>query len=115
MVTLRRIGVRSAGRLGFWLGAALSITQLTIFLIFLIIFARIPLNELGLDFWLRLVQVVILSAANSAFTFGMMAYLYNVVSRRYGGLELEFEPGDTPDKKRKNDDNPNVKKQVEIE
>ncbi|MCA9915029.1 MAG: hypothetical protein KC496_16860 [Anaerolineae bacterium] len=115
MVTLRRIGVRSAGRIGFWLGMALSITQLAIFLFFVLVFAGIPLHELGLDFWLRLVQVVLLSAANSAFTFGMMAYLYNVVSRRYGGLQLEFEPGDTPENKRKNDDNPNVKKQVEIE
>lgn len=115
MVTLRRIGVRSAGRIGFWLGMALSITQLAIFLVFIFIVGQVSLTDLGLDFWLSLLQVVILSAANSAFTFGMMAYLYNLVSRRYGGLQLEFEPGDTPANKRKNDDNPNVKKQVEIE
>jgi flagellar biosynthesis protein FliQ len=115
MVTLRRIGVRSAGRLGFWLGMALSITQLVIFLLILIFLARVPLSELGLDFWLRLLQVVLFSALNSAFTFGMFAYLYNLISRSYGGLELEFEPISPQETKRKNDDNPNVKRPVDIE
>ncbi len=115
MVTLRRIGVRSAGRLGFWLGMALSITQLAIFLLVLIFLARVPLTELKLDFWLRLVQVVVFSALNAAFTFGMFAYLYNLVARSWGGLELEFDPQEPKQDKRKNDDNPNVKKPVEIE
>ena len=116
MVSLRRIGLYSAGRLGFWLGLALALTNFVIFMVFLLVVAQVPLSAFGLGFFIRVVIGLVLSAVNSAITFGTMAFLYNTVANGFGGLQLEFEPLDTPDNKPKNDQNPPAgKNQVPID
>lgn len=115
MVTLRRIGIRSAGRLGFWVGVALAITLLTFILSLAFFLGGLRLTELGLDFWLEALRYVVTNGLSTAFTFGMFSFIYNLISKTWGGLELEFEPIPTQTEKRKNDDNPNVKKPVDIE
>lgn len=103
MVTLKRVGLRSAGRVGFWLGVAFAIVNFTIFLFFLLVIAGIPLNLLDVQFWLRVALSLFFSGLNSAISFGIMAFFYNWVSKSFGGLELEFDSLDMPTEKRKND------------
>ncbi len=104
MVTLKRVGVKSAGMIGFWLGAALTITQITFFiLIFTLESPGLPDFLRRLDFWVAMVQIIISVALQTAVFFGASAYIYNLISKWHGGLKLEFEtlPVAT---KRKNED-----------
>ncbi|MEL6406009.1 MAG: hypothetical protein AAFR81_16685 [Chloroflexota bacterium] len=103
MVTLKRIGIISAGRVGFWMGVALSVTQLIFLLFFLTIIADISLTDLPFLFWQQMFIGLLFSGAITAFSVGMYAFIYNMNANRFGGLELEFEVMDTPSEpKRKN-------------
>lgn len=90
MVTLRRIGIRSAGNLGFWLAVAFGLINFFMFMIFILFFARIPLRELPIDFFMQFGFFIFLGAVNAAFSAGMMAFIYNRISKNFGGLQLEF-------------------------
>ena len=96
MVNLRRIGVRSAGRVGFWLGVAMSTTQLLIFLVFFLVIIGGSPTVLGGEFWSRVIISIGVSGFASAFSAGMFAFIYNMNTRIFGGLQLEFEDVDTP-------------------
>jgi len=106
MVTLRRIGVQSAGRMGFWLGIAFATINISIILIFLLLVARVPLAAFGLNFWVRVALSISLAGVQGAFTWGMFAFVYNMAANAGGGLELEFDmPGtSTNGEKRKNEE-----------
>lgn len=107
MVTLKRIGVKSAGLIGFWFGAALIMTQITFFIVlFAIESSSFPRFLFSLDFWIVILQLIISVALQTAIFFGASAYIYNLVSNLHGGLKLEFEPVDSATAKRKNDEIP---------
>lgn len=97
MVTLRRIGVRSAANVGFWLGMGISIIQIMIFLVIVVLIGRVPPGSLGGDFWVRVLMSILFSAANTSIMMMIVSFIYNVVARSFGGLVLEFEPLDTAD------------------
>lgn len=103
MVTLRRIGVRSAGRVGFWLGVALATVNIVVVLLFLLIVVQ---QNPPASFFVRALVFTFFSGVQSALMLGMMAFVYNLIARNYGGLELDFDmPGQGSDgEKRKNDD-----------
>jgi len=103
MVTLKRIGVVSAGRIGFWMGVALSITQLFFLLFFLTVVGEVSLKDIPFIFWQRMLIGMLFSATFTAISVGTYAFIYNLNAERFGGLELEFEVMDTPSEpKRKN-------------
>lgn len=90
MVTLRRIGVRSAGNLGFWFGVAFGVINFVFFLIILLFVFGVPLRELPSELWVRVAIGLVLGGLQTAFSFGMMAFIYNRISGNFGGLQLEF-------------------------
>ena len=102
-MVLRRIGIRSAIKLIFWLSVALGFVQVVIFVLAEIV-RGVPASHFNLDFWIRVIIWLALFGANNAFMTGVLAYLYNLITKRVGGLQLEFEPLDTPLEKRKNGD-----------
>ena len=107
-MVLRRIGVRSAIKLIFWLSVALGFVQVMIYVLAEIV-RGVPASHFNLDFWIRIIIWLALFGANNAFMSGVLAYLYNFIAKRIGGLQFEFEPLDTPLEKRKNgDDTPDV-------
>jgi hypothetical protein len=61
-----------------------------------------PASHFNLDFWIRFAVRLALVSSYRAMIAGVLAYVYNMVSKRFGGLQLEFEPLDTPLEKRKN-------------
>lgn len=103
MVTLRRVGLMSAGRMGFWLGMAFAIVQSTIFIVFLVALG-VPFNKLPPDFWWQLGIGILFSSVSAALSYGTFAFLYNMTASMFGGLKLEFDTLDTPaaQEKRKN-------------
>ena len=103
MVKLKRIGVLSAGKTGFWVGFALTITQIIFFLLFITLVGRVNIGHLPPSLWVRMAISTFLSALGAGITWGAIAYIYNLVSGIHGGLELYFEPADTQEK-RKNED-----------
>jgi hypothetical protein len=104
MVTLKRVGVKSAGLIGFWLGAALTITQITIFILMFTLSSSAPPEFLlRLDFWVAILRIIISVALQTAVFFGASAYIYNLISKWHGGLKLEFETLPVA-RKRKNDE-----------
>ncbi|MDQ7027676.1 MAG: hypothetical protein Q9P01_18930 [Anaerolineae bacterium] len=111
MVTLRRVGLRSAGRVGFWFSVATNMA----FLMFALVMAIIndfPVTRLPLEFWLKMAIMMAINGLFSSFSAGMTAFLYNIVSKSFGGLQLEFEMPDSVSNKRKNGER---KVDVEIE
>jgi hypothetical protein len=102
-MVLRRVGVRSAIQLFFWLSIALGFVQVMIYVLYAIATGA-PASHFNLDFWIGFLVRLALFSAHSAVTAGVLAYVYNWVSKRFGGLHLEFEPSDTPLEKRKNDE-----------
>lgn len=96
MVILKRIGVVSAGRIGFWMGIAGSLTQLVIFLFFLTIVGNVSITDIPFVAWQRIFFSTLIGGFITAFSVGAYAYVYNLNADRFGGLELEFEPVDSP-------------------
>lgn len=102
MVTLRRISLISAGRVGFWFSVATNLTFVLISIIFMII-SNVPITSISLDFWIRLIVILTLNGLISSFSAGAMAFIYNMIAKSFGGLQMEFEMVDTPlAEKRKN-------------
>ena len=112
MVTLRRIGLRSAARVGFWFSVATNIFFLLIGAIIMIM-NGVPVLHQPIEFWIRLVLMLALNGLFSSFSTVIMAFLYNVIARSFGGVELEFEAMDSVINKRKNGTSRTV--EVEIE
>lgn len=103
MVILRRIGVRSAGKVGFWLGVTLATINVVIFFIFLaFVLQKMPPAE----FFVRAIVFTFFTGVQTALILGGVAFLYNIIARNHGGLELDFEMPSPPTngEKRKNDD-----------
>lgn len=104
MVTLRRIGVQSAGRVGFWLGVATSIANLTIGLIYLFIVFGVPPTVVLAELWKDIAISIPISGAVTGLAMALFASLYNMKGA-FGGLELEFDMSATAsEEKRKNGD-----------
>ena len=101
MITLRRIGIRPAIRLVFWLSVALGFVQVVIYVLYAIATGT-PVSHFNLDFWVRFMVRLALFAAHSAVFAGILAYLYNRVANRVGGLQFEVDISDTAFEKRKN-------------
>ena len=112
MVTLRRIGLWSAARVGFWFSVASNLVFLFIGLI-LMILNNVPVTQLPLDFWIRLLIIITLNGFFSSLSTVIMAFLYNRIAKTFGGIELEFEMPDGVTEKRKNGTSRTV--EVEIE
>lgn len=102
MVTLRRIGVRSAGRAGFFMGLATSVTNFAFFLFLLVIVHGVPISVIDSDMWRQIGLSCLLSSLIMSFAVGMFAFIYNIAPS-IGGLQLEFDMPDAPSSKRKND------------
>ena len=90
MVILRRIGIRSAGNLGFWVGLAFGLINFFIFMAFVFFVGHVPLREIPMSFFFRVAMALFFGSMQSAFTFGMFAFVYNRVAQNTGGLQLEF-------------------------
>lgn len=103
MVTLRRIGVQSAGRFGFFIGMTTSIANFTFFFFMLFVVHGVPISVLPPDIWREIGLSIFFSSTVMSFAVGMFAFLYNM-SPSIGGLQLEFDMPDSPRSKRKNDD-----------
>lgn len=104
MVTLRRISLISAGRVGFWFSVATNLTFVLIGILFMII-GNVPISRLSIDFWIRLIVMLTLNGLFSSLTAGAMASIYNIIAKNFGGLQLEFDMVDAPTRtKRKNDE-----------
>ena len=112
MVTLRRVGLRSAARVGFWISVATNIVFLLIGAVIMIM-NGVPILRQPPEFWVRLIIMLALNGVFSALSTFITAYLYNIVARTFGGLELEFEMMDGVVTKRKNGTSRTV--EVEIE
>lgn len=102
MVTLRRIGVRSAGRVGFFMGMATSVANFAFFLFVVIVIYGVPISVIDSDLWRQIGLSILISSMVTSFAFGMFAFFYNL-SPSIGGLQLEFDIPDAPRPKRKND------------
>jgi hypothetical protein len=89
-MVLRRIGVRSVIKTIFWLSVALGFVQIMLYVLYQIATGT-PASHFNLDFWIRFAVRLALFGAHKALMMGILAYVYNVVSKRFGGLELEFE------------------------
>lgn len=101
MVTLRRIGVVSAGRVGFWMGLATSFVNFVVILMFLV-YNDIPVWEFPPEIWYQIGLQILISSIIMSFAVGMFAFLYNLNKNVFGGLKLEFEMPNNRDEKRKN-------------
>jgi len=106
MVTLRRVGVKSAASVGFWLGVMFTLINLIIIFTILFLVVGVPPTEVPGEVWGKIAMGIFFSGVNSAISFGVFAFVYNFVSRAFGGLQLEFEPVDTATDKRKNGEPP---------
>lgn len=104
MVKLRRIGVRSAGRFGFWFGVAASLSQIIIALIILFFVYGVPPTAIPLDAWLRVASSIFIGGLATAFSMTVFSFIYNWSANSFGGLELDFEMPSAPVEKRKNGD-----------
>lgn len=102
MITLRRIGVFSAGRVGFLFGLATGIVHLGIG-ITLFILGGGSLAEIPLELWRLLAMSIVMSSLVLAGVMTMFAFLYNI-SPGSGGLKLEFDMQGASITKRKNDE-----------
>lgn len=102
MVTLRRIGIRSAGRVGFFMGMATSVANFAFFLFLIVVVHGVPISLLGPDLWQQIGLSILISSVIMSFAFGMFAFIYNLAPS-IGGLQLEFDMPDAPRPKRKND------------
>jgi|GEM_PF-4521727 len=107
MVTLRRIGVVSAGRVAFFFGFATTIVNIAFALFMIVVVQGVPISVFPPDIWFQLALNILLSSAIMAVGAGLFAFLYNLNSG-IGGLKLEFEM--QGGEKRKND----FKQQVDI-
>lgn len=107
MVTLRRIGVASAGRVAFLFGFATSFVNILFALFMLVFIQGVPISVLPPEIWMQIAINILLSSLVMAFGTGLFALLYNLGS---GGLQLEFEMQGAPGEKPKND----FKQRVEI-
>ena len=104
MVTLRRVSLISAGRVGFWFSVATNLTFIIISVLFMII-ANVPITSLGIDFLVRMAVILTLNGLISSFTAGATAYIYNIIANKFGGLQFEFDVVDSAaGGKRKNDE-----------
>lgn len=101
MVKLSRIGVNSAGRVGFWLGVATIVANIIAGLIFLFVVHGIPPTMIPLDVWKDIAIQVILTGSVTSLAMGLFAVIYNS-GNFFGGLELEFESPDALTEKPKN-------------
>lgn len=107
MVTLRRVGVVSAGRIGFWMGVAFALINFSVFLLLIIFLGKVSIQDIPVDFWVRALLLTGFAGLQASFMWGMVAFIYNMAARNGGGLELDFDmPGSSvsSDNKRKNDD-----------
>jgi hypothetical protein len=103
MVTLKRITPGSAFRVGLWFGIVMATIQVTIFLLFMLVVLRIPPQVFSLDFFIRIGISVLMSGLSSGVSVWFSVLVYNFISRRFGGLQLEFDYSDMAPK-RKNDE-----------
>lgn len=101
MVTLRRVGLVSAGRVGFWFSVATNMAFL-MFALVIMIMNDFPITRLPPEFWIKLAIMMTINGLISSFSAGMTAFIYNMISKSFGGLQLEFEMPDTVTEKRKN-------------
>ena len=103
MLTLRRIGIQSAGRVGFWLGVVTSVANIIVALVMLYVQLGIPPTGIPPEIWQQIGLSIFLSGIVTALAMGLFAFLFNM-SGLFGGLELEFDMPDSPNEKRKNED-----------
>ena len=101
MVTLRRIGVGSAFRVGFLFALATSVVNIAFAIFWLVFINGVPLSVLPPEIWGQLAFNIALSSLVMALGIGFFALMYNL---GFGGLKLEFDVPSTPAEKRKNDD-----------
>jgi hypothetical protein len=90
MMRLRRIGVFSAGRFGFWLGLALTLAEIIVAL-FMLAMNGIPPTALPPEIWGQIAWFIFVTALIMAFSVFVFALIYNWSTDIFGGLELEFE------------------------
>ena len=102
MITLRRIGVFSAARVGFLFGLATGIVHLMIG-ITMFMFSGGSLAEIPTEVWRFLAFSILMSSFVLATVVFMFAFLYNL-SSGMGGLKLEFDMQGASVEKRKNDE-----------
>lgn len=102
MITLRRIGVFSAARVGFLFGLATGIVHLIIGVTMFILGGG-SLAEIPMELWRLLAFSILISSFVLAGVVFMFAFLYNI-SPGLGGLKLEFDMQGASVEKRKNDE-----------
>lgn len=103
MVTLRRIGIVSAGRVGFFFALATSIANVAFALFWLVVINGVPISVLPPDIWFQIALNVFLSSLVMALGVCLFAFLYNL-NVGTGGLQLEFDTPTAYASKRKNDE-----------
>ncbi len=99
MITLRRIGVFSAARVGFIFGLASGIFYLVVGITMFIISGG-SLTDLPPGIWGFIAFNILISSLMLGGVVLMFAFLYNT---GLGGLKLEFDSGASYVEKRKND------------
>jgi hypothetical protein len=101
MITLRKIGVQSAWRIGFLLGVATTIANVIGFFVILFVRQGIPPTVFPAEVWMEIALGVLISGIITALAMGLFAALYNM-NGLFGSLKLEFDMPDSPSEKRKN-------------
>lgn len=109
MVTLKRIGVMSAGRVGFFFGLTTSVMSVVFAITWAVIFDNLPLEVLTPELLAFIGRNILIGSFATSLGFGFFAFVYNM---GFGNLQIEFEMPDTPDDKPKNGDH---KERIEIE
>lgn len=101
MVTLKRIGMGSALRVGFFFSLITTVVQLSFWLFRIIVLEGVPISVIPAEFWSELAINILINCAVTGVGIGIFAFIYNNFG--IGGLQLEFEMHNTPNEKRKND------------
>jgi hypothetical protein len=90
MVKVRRVGLLSAARFGFWLGFA-SILARILFILVMMALNGIPPTAIPLEEWIEAMKFMVIVGLMSAFSIFVFAVIYNWSTSIFGGLELEIE------------------------
>jgi hypothetical protein len=101
MVTLRRVGLMSAARVGFWFSVVTNLIFLTIGFVIMIL-NNVPVTRLPPEMWMQLAIIITLNGLVSSFSAMATAFIYNLIAKSFGGIQMEFEMPDTMTEKRKN-------------
>ncbi|MGB7339197.1 MAG: hypothetical protein WBC91_09920 [Phototrophicaceae bacterium] len=102
MVTLKRIGVSSAGRVGFFFSLITTLVHFSVWLFTLIVIEGVPISVIPAELWRQIAINILINCLVSGVAFACFALVYNWMPNT--GLQLEFEVHPTSTEKRKNDD-----------